>query len=147
REKRVRPPRPGAMHVHPTRLPDEPALRPHGLSAAGDRLLVVQQDAFGRPVQVLVLAVPERPQERAEAPEPQPQGDGDEVEERAHSAGSSAVATPICGRAAGAGRAPCQPRRTRNAFATTLSDDPDMASAATSGVTCPRMATGRATRL
>src|SRR5262245_53070806 len=105
--------------------------------------VVVREHAQGRPFHVVVLAALERPQEGGEAEQTEAQRGGDEVDEHVHAGlglGWSAGAT-----ACGAGSA--RRRAARSALSVTISEEPDMATAAISGVARPAMAIGTATAL
>src|SRR5690606_3370763 len=94
-------------------------------------VVAIVQHAPGRAVDIVVLAVSDRP-EKSDQPHPaEKQRDGNEVEQRIHAASASGV----CGASAvlrrlKAGGAP----RSRSEFATTTIEDVDMAMAAISGV-------------
>src|SRR5262245_55309933 len=107
---------------------------------------VVEKNALGRTVDVLVLSTFERPHERAKAHGAQAQGNRYQVKEihgqllPAASFGGEAHSLRTVGTAF---RGP----RSRSALAMTISDDTDIATAAMSGVTYPRTATGTAITL
>lgn len=87
--------------------------------------LIVVQDAQSRAVEILELPRPGSPEERRQAEQPKPQRNRHQNRQDRH------FAAP----------------RSRSALATTTSDDPDIASAAISGVTSPAIARGTASRL
>ena len=88
-------------------------------------VLIVDQDAQRRAVEIFELARTRRPEKGGQTGQAQYQGDRDQDDETCHRA------------------AP----RNLSALATTSKDEPDMASAAMSGVTCPAIASGTASRL
>jgi len=94
-----------------------------------DLLIVVGQDPVGGPVEVVVLAGAQAPNEGGEAEPAQEQGKRDQVEQVGH------------GAAVGGGR------ESRSALPTTRRDEVDMATAARSGVTRPATASGTANTL
>src|SRR5690606_2527435 len=87
-------------------------------------VFVLDQDTFGGPADILILAAPERPDEGAQGEGAEGQGDRGEDEDDVH-----------------------RPLPTRRALRLTASDEPDMARAATNGLTRPAMAAGAAMRL
>jgi hypothetical protein len=90
---------------------------------------IVEQDARGRTIEILVLARVQRPQKRGEAKEPEKQGGGDQIKQGGHRSLSLA------------------PRRKRSALRITNSEDEDIATAAISGVASPATASGTAITL
>src|SRR5947209_20527668 len=108
--------------------------------------ITLEQDSLGRPLQIVVLAVFHRPHEGSEPDQAEPNRNRDEEEEVDHSAAPAGdVWINPAGRDSGR-RPPAGPREPRrSAFATTMMDDSDIATAATSGVTRPSTATGLAT--
>ncbi|CAN5261379.1 hypothetical protein BH10PSE14_BH10PSE14_10830 [soil metagenome] len=92
---------------------------------AGMFIIVVDQDANRRTVEILELRRAHSPEERGKPAKPECQRDRDEKRYAGHRVA----------------------RRKRNALATTSSDEPDMASAAISGVTIPAIAIGTASML
>lgn len=89
------------------------------------RLVVVEQDAVRRPVQIVELPGLERPQESAQAEEPEKKGEGDQNDDNVH------------------GRT----FDNRKALPVTMSDELDIATAAMSGVMKPIIASGTVTAL
>lgn len=77
------------------------------------QLLIIDQYSQRRTIEILELPRSRRPEKRGQASESKAKSDGEEKDEARHFAA---------------------PRR-RSALATTISDEPDMASAATNGVT------------
>src|SRR5262249_53690927 len=111
-------------------------------------VLTFEQDAFGCALQIVVLAVFQRPHEGCEADEAESDRNRNEKEEVDHSAGSASggARRPVSSRGASRVMAFSWPRK-RRAFATTMIEEADIAIAATSGVTWPSTATGIATTL
>ena len=105
---------------------------------------VVKKHTFCGAVHVLILARPQGPDEGGKPHAAEEQGHGHEVEKRLHQASSSTL-----WRVTRPKRGSSQPLRVRNrmAFAITRSEEPDMASAAISGVTWPEIAMGTARTL
>ncbi len=106
----------------------------HGGSAPGRwlavrRVLVIEQDPLGSPVQIVELAALERPEKSSKAQEAEEQGDRDQIDEGVH------------------GTAGRRARPSRRALPTTSKDEADMQRAATSGVTRPATASGMVSRL
>jgi hypothetical protein len=93
------------------------------------RSVVVHQGAPGGAFEVLVLAGLQSPQEGAEAEQAEAQRDRNKIDQDFHATCSGGA------------------RFDRNALRVTRIDDPDMASAATSGLARPRIAIGTATAL
>src|SRR5689334_18774046 len=110
-------------------------------SLIGD--IVVRQHAQGRPFQVIVLPAPQRPQEGSEAEQTEAERGGHKVDEHVHAGLRPACSAGV----AGCGTASLRRRAARNALSVTISDEPDMAMAAISGVASPAMATGTAIAL
>src|SRR5215475_963605 len=105
-------------------------------------ILHLEQDPLRGAFEIVILAVLERPHERGEPGESEAQRNGHEEKEIDHGpdpmmAGlvGSCCAALRCGRLGAASLR-------RSAFATTMTDDSDIAIAATSGVTWPSTATG-----
>ncbi len=94
-------------------------------------VVLVEEDALGRPVEVLVLARAQRPEERREPEAAERERDRDEDDQRAH--------PPT--------RSPAPRRARRSALRVTTIDEADIAIAAMSGVTRPAAARGAATAL
>lgn len=88
-------------------------------------VLIIEQDALGRAVEVFELIAPHRPEEGDKAEPAEAERNRDQDRERRHRAA----------------------RASRSELPTTTSELIDMASAATSGVTNPATASGTATRL
>src|SRR5437868_6827601 len=80
-------------------------------------------------LEIIVLAVPERPKKSCKANEPEQQRQRNEKYQNFHQPSS------------------CVPRCARSAFSITSRDEPDIAAAATSGVASPAIAKGTASRL
>src|SRR5271169_6022231 len=99
------------------------------MAAVGRRRVVVHQGAPGGAFEVLILAGPQCPQEGSEAQQAEPQRDRNKIDQDFHEACSGGA------------------RFARNALTVTRIDDPDMASAATSGLAKPSIAIGTATAL
>lgn len=89
-------------------------------------VVVLEQDAVRRAVQVVELARLQGPKEGGETDQAEEQGDGDEIEQDGHAR---------------------FPRLRRKALVITTMDDVDMATAAIKGVTKPAMASGMVTAL
>lgn len=88
-------------------------------------ILIIIQNPERRPIQILELTRSCRPKECRQPQQPKPKRDGQQQREDRH------LAAP----------------RSRSALATTTSDEPDIASAAISGVTSPAIASGTARTL
>src|SRR5690606_1806491 len=91
---------------------------PHPASRRGDArsppiLLVLDEDAQRRAVEIIKLPLAQRPEKGRKADETKSEGNGDQDEQAVHRA------APL----------------SRSALPTTINEDPDMAMAATSGVT------------
>lgn len=95
-------------------------------------IVIVEKDAFGGSVEVLVLPAAQRPQEAAQRCRAEQERQGNEEDEAAHSAGTTA---PDATARLRSGTGTALPALRRSAFTTTSTDDNDMASAAISGVT------------
>lgn len=91
--------------------------------------ILVEQDAFGSTIEVFVLAAAQGPHEGHQASDAEDQGDRHQVEKVGH----RAVAR--------------WPRGNLRALPITAIEEPDMAIAATRGVTKPAIAIGTASRL
>lgn len=89
------------------------------------RFIVVDENADCGAVKVVILAGTQRPEEKGQSAQPEQQRTRDEDGETVHRAA----------------------RRRRSALATTIIEDPDMASAAINGVTTPATASGTAMTL
>lgn len=88
-------------------------------------VLIINQDAQCRAIGVVELPAPERPEKCRKAEQAEAERNGDEEEQPSQRAA----------------------RFSRNALATTINDEPDIAAAAISGVTWPVIASGTAIRL
>lgn len=98
-------------------------------SAARIALVVIQKDALGRSIEIIILAAAQRPQEGDQADGAEEQRHRNEIDEDAH-----AVTGSVAGSALPA--AAVRPARIRrSALVMTRMDEPDMAMAAISGVT------------
>ena len=102
----------------------------HAFRSLGPEV-VVRQDANGGPLEIVILTAAHRPEKRAEPEAAEPEREGNENDENGHATGSADVFAA----------------RARNAFTVTSSEEPDIESAAISGVTWPRIASGTATAL
>ena len=102
--------------------------------------VAVVEHAQGGAVEVLVLAGVERPQEHHQPQQAEQQGQRDQVDEHRHAGTVRPLGTAVERDAVPRGRA-------RSALAVTVIEEPDMASAAISGVTRPKIARGTAKRL
>lgn len=94
-------------------------------SRIGRRLVVIDENADGGAIEIVILAGLQRPEEEGEAAKSEQQRAGDEDGEAVH------LVAP----------------RSLSALATTMIEEPDMARAAISGVTTPAMASGTAMML
>lgn len=99
------------------------------MAVGGRYRLIIEQDALGRPVEIVELAGAHAPQEGEKPQSAEAQCDGNEEQKNGHDA-----LLPFT-------------RPARRALSTTTIDELDMARAAISGVTRPRMASGTAARL
>lgn len=90
-----------------------------------DRLILINQDTQGCAIQIFELSAAQRPEKGAEAKKAKSECDRDEEGDARH------FAAPF----------------SRSALATTITDEPDIASAAISGVTMPIIAKGTAITL
>lgn len=108
----------------------------------------IDEDAFARPLQILILTVTQRPEEGGQSDRAETQGDWHKEDETGHWARAQFCRAAWLPRAAAlrAGRRRV-PAFRRSAFATTMIDEEDMAKAAMSGVTWPSMAIGKAIAL
>ena len=109
--------------------------------------VVVAKDAQRRTVEVVVLAAAERPQEGCEAQQAEPKRCRHQIDEDAHGVLHRAWMNLGVAEDISASALTCRRSRPRIAFAVTISDEPDIASAAISGVTRPSTAIGTATAL
>src|SRR4029077_14835264 len=106
--------------------------------------LALEQDPRCGALEIIILAVFQRPHEGRKSYQAKPDRNRDKEREVDHSAASpSNSRAPWC--AGSRSLRPLWPRR--RAFATTTTHHADIATAATSGVTSPRMPSGIATRL
>ncbi len=96
--------------------------------------LILKKNAFGGSVQILILAAPQRPDKRDKPQTAQEQRYWNEEEKIVHDAMAGVPATILSRRRALAG-VPPEPASRRMALPMTISDERDMAIAATSGVT------------
>jgi len=87
--------------------------------------IILDQDTHGGAVEILELAIANRPEECRETRKAKAEGERDEQQDAVHRT------APL----------------NRSALATTNSDDPDIAAAAINGVTWPRIASGTAIAL
>jgi hypothetical protein len=109
-------------------------------------VVILEENTLGRPIEIVVLSVAERPEKRAKADQAKPHSNRHEKKKVDHHVLSTT------GRAKSSRGAVCACRRgetPRNlmALATTINDDRDIAIAATSGVTKPQTASGTAIAL
>lgn len=102
------------------------------------------QDALRRSVQVVVLAASQRPHKRRQSGKAKSQRDRDKKEKVSHRKLSRMTGVMFALRT---GLSSWFGFSSRNALATTINDDSDMATTAISGVTWPSTATGTAMRL
>ena len=93
--------------------------------------LVVEQDTLRCTVEILELAGSHAPQKSKKPESAKTEGDGDQEQENCHATLPAFAFT----------------RPARKALSTTIIDELDMARAAMSGVTMPKMASGTAARL
>ncbi len=107
------------------------------LRARGTGPFAIGDGAPARSLEILELAGAQGPQEGAEAQEPEEQRGWNEPDQRHHGALSTFAA----------GLSESRIVRSRKAFPVTATDDSDMASAASNGVTSPAMASGTNTAL
>ena len=84
---------------------------------------VVEQDARRSPLEIIILAAPERPQKQGETARAEGETDPDEIEQHRHQ------------------------RRNRKLFSITTNEEADIAAAASHGVTQPAIANGTITAL
>src|SRR5262249_17942710 len=103
--------------------------------------LTFEQNPRSGALQIVILAVFQRPHKGRKSYQAEPDRDRNEKEEVDHSAAFTANS-----RASWCAGSP-SPRPSRSACATTMTDDSDIATAATSGVTSPSAPSGIATRL
>ena len=116
-----------------------------GTGFVGRLVAIVEKHTFRGPVEILVLPASERPEERPQADDAESQRDGKQ-DGHVHRLAGSASAEWI----SPSGRRACRRRPdfpSLSAFAITRIEDSDMASAAISGVTYPRIAMGTTTAL
>lgn len=92
------------------------------------RRIIIGDRPPGGAIEIVILAIPERPQKGRKAEPAKRDRKRHQIEQDFHQAGS------LC-------------RRARKALSITSSDDPDIAAAAISGVTRPAMASGTASAL
>lgn len=94
-------------------------------SRIGRWFVVIDKDADGGAIEIIILASLQRPEEEGQPAQAKQQCAGDEDGDAVH----------------------FELPRSRSALATTMIEEPDMASAAMSGVTMPAMASGTAMTL
>jgi hypothetical protein len=111
----------------------------------GHDYIVVIQDTDRGSLHVVILTVPQRPEEGCEPGEAEQQRHGHQVDQHRH--GDRAPGAPVCGDAADPGARSSPQRRTRNALTVTRIEEPDIATAAINGVTKPAIAIGTAITL
>lgn len=109
-------------------------------------VLPVDEDALSGPIKILILTTPQRPQKAGQPQCAKEQSYWYEVDERRHDGCTDARMPERLAEGALVTLASTKPCR-RNAFPMTKSDEADIAIAAISGVTWPRMAIGTATAL
>lgn len=112
-------------------------------------IAVLEQDSFGCARKIIILAISERPHERAECNGAERERNGNKEKVIRHWAFCTASAYVEIPRAGASARGSSRASRlcSRMALAITSSEEADIATAATNGVTCPRIATGTATAL
>jgi len=98
------------------------------------RFVVVEQDTFGRSIEIFVLSAPQRPHEGGKASHAEQQGNWNQIEEIRHLPASTARAGGTSEKQATTLRSRVRLPR-RKALQITTIDDADMAKAAMSGVT------------
>lgn len=109
-------------------------------------VVILKKNTLSRAVEIIVLSVAERPEKRGKADQSEPQSNRYEKKKVDHhvlSTAGRAKSSPPVGRVCRRDETP----RKRMALATTISDDSDIAIAATSGVTKPQTASGTAIAL
>src|SRR3546814_1960521 len=94
-----------------------------------ERPVLIVQNAFRRTGNIFILTAFQRPEEQGEPQPAQCKRDRNQIPKDVHAASS-------------AGRRRVDRRPSRRALATTMIEDPDIAKAATNGVTYPAMAIG-----
>ena len=121
------------------------------LARASDRAslpgpdIVIVENADRGSLHVVILAAPQRPEKGCERGEAEQQRHGDQVDQHGH--GDRAPGAHVCAEAADPGARSSPRRRTRNALTVTRIEEPDIATAAISGVTKPAIAIGTAIAL
>lgn len=118
-----------------------------GRSSRSSIPLVFDQDALCGPIQILVLARLQRPNENSERAGAEEQSERDEQQKAGHKPDPDATASKSPVGVASLRAVVIFLGRSRAAFATTRIDEEDMASAASSGVTQPAIAIGSAIAL
>ena len=108
--------------------------------------IVIVEDPGACAIEIVILAASKRPEKGPQSQKAKAQRNGDQVNQNRHDASLASdrgarVATGWDGSAARIG---CD---ARNADSVTMIDEPDIAAAAISGVTCPNTASGTAIRL
>lgn len=101
------------------------AYPPHCGPQSSQPILIIKQDPRRCTVGIIELAIVERPEKGGKTSQPQAESDWDEETDTVHRA----------------------ILLSRNALATTISDEIDIAKAAISGVTKPKIASGTARKL
>src|SRR5262245_37494666 len=95
--------------------------------------VVIVQDADCRALDIVILAVAQRPEEGSKPSEAEQQSHRDQRDEHVHGERRPGVAAPLS--VPDTRRASPLRRRARNALSVTRIEEPDMATAAISGVT------------
>ena len=95
--------------------------------------IVVVENADRRPLQVVILAVAQRPEKGGKPAESEQQRHGDEIDEDVHGERRGCVRASLGN--GGVRRAPTVRRRARKALSVTRIEEPDIAAAAINGVT------------
>src|SRR5262249_34258068 len=104
------------------------------------------QDTLCGAFEIVVLPALQGPHERGQAGQPHPDRNRNQKEEIDHETGPAMIGVVIPTRSAAREGAE-GPWSRRNALATTMTEDSDIATAAINGVTWPRTATGIAIKL
>ena len=102
--------------------------KPRWPSVTRRRALIIDQDAISSAFRIIELAAPDRPDEGRQSDKAKPDGNRNKIDEAGH-------------------QHPPFWRAGRMALSVTISDEADMAIAATSGVANPATATGTAIML
>lgn len=114
---------PGAQHAIAIAI--LASAMPDNVAAVTSIIRIVDQDAHRSALEVIKLPVAHCPEESSQTDQPEAESNRDEQQDAVHRTAA----------------------RSRNALATTSSDEPDMARAAMSGVTSPAIASGTAMAL